>query len=471
LVTRVGAVGRHLGLIGFMGAGKTTIGREVARLTERPLIDLDEEIVARHGSIAELFRDGEPGFRRIEEEVAAEALAADDPSVVVLGGGAVMSEKTRARLRTRAFTVLLSVDVEVAWERVRSGDRPLAQDYESFSRLFRARVPVYLQAADAVASGSAEAVLCEALAIKLGRGRFAEARDLVVSTAGGCAVIVDERVAELGLLPDEEEVHRVPSGEAAKSVAAAERLWRELRIGRNGVVVAVGGGCTTDLAGFVAATYLRGIPWVAVPTTLVGQVDAAIGGKTGIDLPAGKNLVGVFHLPETVAIDPDVLATLPDRERRQGMAEVVKTGLLAGRPYWSLPEEEMVRSSAAFKAAVVLSDPYERGRRAILNLGHTFAHALEAASGYTVTHGDAVALGLVAALRLSGQPTDVVEEVLHPKPVQVDRERAWAAIKRDKKASGGRTRLVLLQAPGEPVYGVELPDAEVRSALDGLVVG
>ena len=153
------------------------------------------------------------------------------------------------------------------------------------------------------------------------------------------------------------------------------------------------------------------------------------------------------------------------------MAEVVKTGLLAGRPLWELEDEAMVRACAAFKCAVVLSDPLERGRRAILNLGHTFAHALETASGYTVRHGDAVALGLLAALRLSGQPTDVVEELLAPEPVRVDEEAAWAALGRDKKGREGRPRLVLLRAPGEPEWGVELPEADVRAALRGLIAG
>src|SRR5205823_7298188 len=162
----------------------------------------------------------------------------------------------------------------------------------------------------------------------------------------------------------------------AKTVGTAERLWRELRLDRAGTLVAFGGGCTTDVAGFVAATYLRGVDWIAVPTTLVGQVEAAIGGKTAIDLPEGKNLVGAFHWPARTVIDPALLGTLPERERREGMAEVVKTGLLAGEPLWELPQPELVRRSAAFKAAVCLRDPHDRGERAMLNLGHTFAHAL-----------------------------------------------------------------------------------------------
>jgi 3-dehydroquinate synthetase len=201
----------------------------------------------------------------------------------------------------------------------------------------------------------------------------------------------------------------------------------------------------------------------------VGQVDAAIGGKTAIDLPAGKNLVGAFHWPARVVVDPGTLVTLPERERREGMAEVVKTGLLAGEALWELPEPELVRRCAAFKTSVCLRDPREGGERAILNLGHTFAHALEAAAGYeSVTHGQAVALGLLAALRLSGRPTDVVEDVLRPAPVRVDGERAWAAMRRDKKAADGRIRLVLLGDEG-PVWPAELPEQEVRAALDSLI--
>jgi shikimate kinase / 3-dehydroquinate synthase len=468
---QVGALRRHLALVGFMGAGKTTIGGEVARLTERPFVDTDREIERRHGPIARLFRErGEAAFRRLEEQVVAEALRADEPAVLALGGGAVLAEVTRERLRRHAFTVCLPVGAEAAWSRVHGGDRPLAQDRAEFFELFEEREPLYLAVADAVAE-DVEGVVLASLATESGRGRLEDV-DAHIPGRGSVAVVVDETVHALHPLDvgdREVTTFPIPAGEAAKQVAVADGLWRDLRIGRDGALVALGGGTTTDLAGFVAATYLRGIPWVAVPTTLVGQVDAAIGGKTGIDVPGGKNLVGAFHFPAAVLIDPDVLDTLPGEERRRGMAEVVKTGLLAGKPLWELPEDEMVRACAAFKCAVVLSDPYERGRRAILNLGHTFGHALEAASEYALAHGDAVALGLLAALRLSGQPTDVVEEVLGPEPARVDRDAAWAALKRDKKAADGRTRLVLLRAPGEPEHGVELPDAEVRAALDALI--
>jgi 3-dehydroquinate synthetase len=170
-------------------------------------------------------------------------------------------------------------------------------------------------------------------------------------------------------------------------------------------------------------------------------------------------------------IDPAVLETLPEEELRNGRAEVVKTGLLAGEPLWELPQPEQIRRCAAFKTAVCLRDPEDRGERAQLNLGHTFAHALEAAAGFELPHGQAVALGLLAALRLSGLDTKAVEEQLQPRPVQVDREAAWAAMSRDKKVVDGRPRLVLLEERGKPRIGVELPPEDVRKALDELIAG
>jgi len=270
-------------------------------------------------------------------------------------------------------------------------------------------------------------------------------------------------------------VIEIPDGEEHKNLAWLAVIYdRLLEAGleRRSPIVGLGGGVVTDLAGFAAGTLLRGVPCALVPTTLLGQVDAAIGGKTGINLPAGKNLVGAFHWPARVVIDPALLETLPAAQRREGMAEVVKTGLLAGEPLWELPDDELVRRCAAYKTAVCLRDPREAGEREVLNLGHTFAHALEAAAGYErVTHGRAVALGLLAALRLSGQPTDVVERLLAPEPIRVDRERAWQALRRDKKARDGRIRLVLLEEPGRPLPGVEAPEADVRAALDALIAG
>jgi 3-dehydroquinate synthetase len=298
----------------------------------------------------------------------------------------------------------------------------------------------------------------------------------LVPAQGAVALVSDAHVAgihgmdaQLALGGRLAETHELPPGEEAKTLAAVDRLWQDLRLDRSGTLVALGGGCTTDASGFAAATYLRGIAWTPVPTSLVAQVDAAIGGKTAIDLPQGKNLVGAFHWPARTVIDPALLETLPEPQRLEGMAEVVKTGLLAGESLWELPDDELVRRCAAFKAAVCLRDPHEHGERAILNLGHTFAHALEAAAGYEgLTHGRAVALGLIAALRLSGRDTDVVEDVLRPQPARVERERAWEAMHRDKKARGGELRLVLLGDDG-PRWNVAVPEEDVRRELDRLI--
>ena len=456
------ALDRHVALIGFMGAGKTTVGADVAHRLGRRFLDLDRELERSQGrSIPDLFEErGEPEFRKLEAQAAVAALRSRTPTVIALGGGAVGAREIRRALREHALTVHLRVDPETAWARSRGGGRPLARDEHRFRSLFEERQPLYREAADAPAADADDVVLA-AGAVTVG------ARPEIDPPV---EVVADERVLELHEPPVPGPLHPVPPGEAAKTVASAELLWRAIRLDRDGTLVAFGGGCTIDVAGFVAATYLRGVDWVAVPTTLVGQVDAAIGGKTGINLPEGKNLVGAFHWPARTAIDTSYLATLPPEQRAEGMAEVVKTGLLAGEPYWELPEPELVRRCAAYKTAVCLRDPYERGERAVLNLGHTFAHALESAGGYErVSHGEAVALGLLAALRLSGLETTPVEDVLKPEPAHVDRDAAWAALARDKKARAGRPRLVLLEAPGKPLTGVELPDEQVRAALDELI--
>ena len=442
-----------------MGAGKSTLGEEIAERLDRAFLDVDARIEQREGSIPELFEQGV--FREVEERVALEALAMP-PSVIALGGGAVETPPIREALRARATTILVEVDVETAWQRVSGSDRPLAQDEQEFRELYARRQPLYGEVADARAR-DADGVVLAAGGVTVS----SVPADLVVAH-GPAELIADERVLELHPAPVAATVLAVPGGEEAKTVATAQRLWRHLRLDRSGTLVAFGGGCTTDVAGFVAATYLRGIDWVAVPTTLVGQVDAAIGGKTAINLPEGKNLIGAFHWPVRTVIDTALLETLPEEQRREGLAEVVKTGLLAGEPLWELPDDELVRRCAAFKTALCLRDPYDRGPRQVLNLGHTFAHALEGGAGYeAVTHGRAVALGLLAALRLSSRPTDAVEEVLAPEPVRVERERAWEALKRDKKSTGGELTLVLLGDEGG--FATNVPEADVRRALDELI--
>ncbi len=460
------ALGRHLVLVGFMGSGKSTLGHEAAARLDRPFLDLDKAIEERAGkSIAELFAErGEEGFRAIEEHAVRVSLAAPDPGVLALGGGAVSNAETRALLRD-AFVVLCEVDVDTAWRRVRNTGRPLAQDEGDFRRLYEQRQPLDREVADAAVSDT-DGVVLAAGGVHHERGGLDRLGELIPGD-GPLALLADARVmgiygarAQEALGARLETTHELPAGEEAKQVGVAKRLWSELRLDRAGTVVALGGGCTTDTGGFVAATYLRGVQWVAVPTTLVGQVDAAIGGKTGIDIPEGKNLVGAFHWPARVVLDETLLETLPEREWRQGRAELVKTQLLAGR-------ELDVRGAAAFKAAVCLQDPHDHGPRRFLNLGHTFAHALEAAADYDLPHGEAVALGLLAALRLSGRETADVERELAPQPVTVDPERAWEALLRDKKRTGDAINIVVLGDDGPRVE--ERPAPDVRRELERLI--
>jgi len=447
-----------------MGAGKTTIARALGL----PHVETDEDVPIG------LFDDGEAAFRAREAEVVRNVLDRAVPVVVDLGGGAVTIPEVHALLKERATVVWLDVDVDTAWERVRGTDRPLAQDYDEFKRLYGERRPLYEEVADTTARDTDDVVLAAA-GVHVERGALGRLEELVPGD-GAVALVSDPQVAgihgmdaQLALGTRLAETHELPPGEEAKTLPALDQLWQELRLDRRGTIVALGGGCTTDAAGFAAATYLRGIEWTPVPTSLVAQVDAAIGGKTAMDLPQGKNLVGAFHWPARTVVDPALLETLPEPQRLEGMAEVVKAGLLAGEPFWELPDDELVRRSSAFKAAICLRDPHEHGERAALNLGHTFAHALEAAAGYEgLTHGRAVALGLLAALRLSGRDTSVVEEVLRPELAGVDRERAWEAMKRDKKARGGEPRFVLLGDDG-PRLGVAVPEEDARRELDRLI--
>jgi shikimate kinase/3-dehydroquinate synthase len=466
-LTHLNALGKHVVLVGFMGAGKTTLGRDAALRLGREFLDLDRAIEERAGkTIAQLFEErGESAFREIERHAARVALSSPDPLVIALGGGAVTSAETRELLRD-AFVVLIDIDADSAWERVRrSNKRPLARDEGAFRRLYQERAPLYREVADAVAQDTTAIVLATG-GVHYERGGLDRLGELVPGD-GPVALVADSTVMGIYGARAQEALggrlstgHELPAGEEAKNVSVVSRLWRELRLDRGGTVVALGGGCTTDVAGFAAATYLRGVRWVSVPTTLVGQVDAAIGGKTGIDIPEGKNLVGAFHWPARVVLDESLLETLPERERRQGMAELVKTRLLANRNL-------DVRGAAAYKTGICLQDPHDHGPRRWLNLGHTFAHGLEAAADYDLPHGEAVALGLLAALRISGRDTGEVERELDPQPVRVDPERAWQALLRDKKRTGDAINLVLLGDSGP--YVEARPAEDVRRELERLI--
>jgi 3-dehydroquinate synthetase len=297
----------------------------------------------------------------------------------------------------------------------------------------------------------------------------------------GLIVLADERAAALHALPFDAPRLLVPGGEAAKSVASWQQAIDALvarEIDRDGVVIGFGGGAVLDLAGFVAATYLRGVRWVAVPTTLLAQVDAAHGGKTALDHARAKNLIGAFHPPADVICDTDLLRTLPAREIRSGLAEVVKHAVIgapallerAGRD----DPASLVADAAAVKLAIVRRDPREQGERRLLNLGHTLGHALERASGYSLSHGEAVALGLRAACRIAARHCGfgegaAVEAALDrcglPSRGALPFDALADALRQDKKRAGGRLRWVLPVALGDVRLFDDVPEALVRGCL------
>lgn len=313
----------------------------------------------------------------------------------------------------------------------------------------------------------------------------ADSRGVIVSNVT-LAALYQERLAVI--LPGMPWV-TIPDGEQYKTLETVSQLYdRFITAGldRSGSVIAFGGGVVGDLAGFAAATYMRGVRFIQVPTTLLAMVDSSVGGKVGVDLPQGKNLVGAFKDPDLVLADVHLLATLPEVEWRCGMAEVLKHGLLADErlldPALHTPENQaaLVEAAVRVKIAVVQQDPYEQGIRAHLNLGHTFGHAIEQVTQYQWKHGLAVGLGLLAAVRLSyalslcdAALVAQVEEVLLraglPRSIgTLEPEAIYAAMATDKKFRSGRSRFVLLRAVGEPVIVEEIPKSEVIRILEGL---
>jgi 3-dehydroquinate synthase len=324
-------------------------------------------------------------------------------------------------------------------------------------------------------------------------------RAVVITDTNVVSLHAAEVVRRLNAAGLPADVLSVPAGEASKCVAEADRLWNELaRLGadRKTVVVAVGGGVIGDLAGFVAASYARGLALIQVPTTLLAQVDSSVGGKVGVNLPAAKNMVGAFWQPAGVLIDLDVLRTLPEREYRSGLAEVVKYGVILDADFFAFLEqnavalnardpaalEHAVAQSCRLKAQVVEQDEREESDlRAILNYGHTFCHAIETVAGYgQFLHGEAVAIGMIAASRLAESLGRIGHEVtrrqaellvrlgLAIEPPELDVEQLLAAMQRDKKAERGRLRFVLPRRLGQVEVVGDIEGNLVRQAIGGL---
>ena len=340
-------------------------------------------------------------------------------------------------------------------------------------------------------SGALEQLPERAAQVRASGGRFFVVTDHNVRAAWG------RRVLELlGSDIPSQDVLSLPAGEASKSVSTLAGCWDWLAAGaarRNDVVVALGGGVVGDLAGFAAATYLRGMPLWQIPTSLLAQVDSSVGGKTAVNIDSGKNLVGAFYQPELVLVDPSLLCTLPEEEFVGGLGEVVKYGLLQGEDLFSILEQEssailereqevlgdIVRRCVMYKADVVDEDELDKGRRAVLNLGHTAGHALERTFGYGgLAHGRAVALGLLVALALSEETLGLGLEVSERTrrllsafglPVSIDLpaiDSILAAASRDKKITAGTSGFVGLAAVGAPVWGVDVTETRLAAALE-----
>ncbi|MEM9490248.1 MAG: 3-dehydroquinate synthase [Myxococcota bacterium] len=518
---------RHLFVVGFMATGKSTVGRLVAERLSLPFVDLDERIEADAGrAIAAIFAsDGEDGFRRLEAESLARVIAGP-PAVVATGGGAPCHRDNLARMRAAGLVVALTAPLATVRARVPDpATRPLLQQPdEAVAALYQRRVTYYRQAhacvrteddppevvARAVADlfGAARSIPERALADATLVALSARAYPIIVATktldqlgilaraalGDSCTrlgVITDDNVgplygervrAALGKAGFAVSSASVPAGEPSKCFEQLSRLTQDMvtsGLDRRSAIIALGGGVVGDLAGLVAATLFRGIDYIQVPTTILAMVDSAIGGKTGINIPAGKNLVGAFWQPRAVLADPEVLITLPVRERRAAFGELVKYGLLDSDDLYAsidalgpaigseaeLPEQlsEVIRRCAAVKSWIVSRDEREQtGERALLNLGHTVGHAIEASAGYgTLLHGEAVALGLVAAARLSarlGLCDAAVEaqvvDTLRRAGLDADvdpwlRDDVLARIGVDKKRTGTKVSFIFIKRFGE----------------------
>lgn len=511
-------------------SGKTSTGALLAAALNLPFIDLDHEIEKQTSRlIPQIFQDsGEEGFRQREGEVLAQITEAG-PAVIALGGGALLSPENRRRVEARGQVVCFNPPLESLQQRAQtdSGIRPLLHEQAGQSSaeqaerlnsrlaaLLEQRAAHYASFPLTITSGKLNpANLVNLAQIRLGRfhvrGMGAPYEILVRSQLqnqagsifsnqglnGPVALLVDGQVARLAggaassLTAAGYSVRQITfaAGEKHKNIQTAALVWQDMLaqgIERRSMLLALGGGVTTDLGGFAAAAYMRGIQWVAMPTSLLGMVDASIGGKTGVDLHTGKNIVGAFHPPRLVLIDPDFLSTLPPVEFNNGMAEVIKAGIIGDEDLFDLcsqgPETvhsglaEIIARAIAVKVRVIQADPFEENLRAVLNLGHTLGHALESASGYHVRHGEAVASGMVAAARLAqrrglAQPGlvekmtatllkfDLPVDLLASIPVQ----SILDAMRSDKKRTAGKQRFVLPQRIGEVTYNHDIDEVEI----------
>ncbi len=514
----------HIYLYGPSGSGKSTVGRILAESLNLPFLDLDEEIEREAGSpISMIFdKEGETGFRNRESR-ALKAAAQREAGVIALGGGTLTEPGNRVLALERGTVILLQAAVGHLASRLGSdhGERPLlagdtntrlqaylhqrAQHYESF--------PISLDTTDKTPAQVAWK-LQKLLGMYHLRGMASHkypGYDLRIHNEGldrlgemiagrglrgPVIVVTDENVGENYLSPVHGSLSKagfnthtveISPGESYKTMATVSRLWdafSSFGVERGSTILALGGGVIGDLAGFTSATYLRGISWVSVPTSLLAIVDAGVGGKTGVDLPQGKNLVGSFHPPRLVLVDPEVLTTLPPYEFTNGMAEVVKHGVISDpglldicrsnqSQYQAGELFHLLSHAIAVKIKIIEEDPYEGGIRAALNYGHTVGHGVELASDFRLRHGEAVSIGMVVEAKMAEDlglaPEGLVQEIAGILqglslpvviPDDLDREAIARAMRRDKKTASGLLKFALPVQIGEVRVGIEVEDWE-----------
>ncbi len=518
-------------LVGFMGTGKSRIGRLLAKRLEMGYLDTDEIIEKKEGkSISQIFKEkGENYFRKVESEVV-EKIANLNGYVIATGGGVVLKQANVNSLRKKGFIICLTTDSEIIWQRVKNNNqRPLFPNQkEKVRELLKKRAPFYSRAdltlntsrlsEEKVVDKIVSSLPRKKIQVSLGPRSYSIFIGSNIDEVGSIArdfnldkkilIVSDTKVYPLY----GERVKRslkkanfklksvqIPPGERYKSLAQAHKLYNlclDYKLERNSSLLALGGGVVGDLTGFVAATYLRGINFLLIPTTLLAQVDASVGGKVAVNLSRGKNLIGSFYQPRFVLIDSEVLSTLPPRRIREGLAEVIKSALIKDKSFFSYLERNLdkarildshllqfiIGQSLKIKVRVVEEDEREeKGIRQILNFGHTVAHAIEAAVNYKrYTHGEAVAIGMVAAGRIAVQmgyfplPSFLrLEKLLRrvglPTTFKgVDEEKFWRALFLDKKVRGGKINFVLLKDIGKTFLTPDIPISIIKEVIKGI---
>jgi len=510
----------HIFLYGPPGTGKSTIGQILARSLNLPFVDLDRVIESNAGmSISQIMEhQGEPAFRDMETAALQETVghaSSVTSQVIALGGGALVRDENRALAEAHGTVVLLMAQLSTLIERLKndSGKRPLlvGDMSDKLTALLDQRKEHYSSFAIQLhVDGKTAEENVSLIQNKLGRFhlRAMGQYDVVVQSAEQVGDLLYERALQNPIVLTDENVAKfharsvmaslrkagsspnlltIPAGEAYKTLATVQQIWHgflEAGLDRKSTVVALGGGVVGDMAGFAASTYMRGVNWVCVPTTLLSMVDASLGGKTGFDLPEGKNLIGSFYPPKLVLADPQVLKTLPEAEFVSGLAEVVKHGIISDPELFDLCArgldcvkddlEQIVKRAMSVKIKVIEEDPYEKGFRAALNFGHTVGHAVELVSKFQLRHGEAIAIGMVAEAKLAEHLTvagkglaDMISKVLSSLglpdqiPKEMPREKIIQAMRMDKKKNTHAIRFAL---PAE-IGKVELVDVSDLEAV------